>query len=113
MNKADAKAGATAATEEYAKSLRQVYTTVLDAAIASQERNVKFTQSVFERGMEELKNQTETATDVVQSVAQQTQKQRATLETLAHQSVDAYLDYVHNVVSLYAKGLEAIRQATE
>jgi hypothetical protein len=100
-----------AAATEYADSLRQAYTTVLDAAFASQERSVKFAQSVFERGINELRTQTDTARDVVQSVTQQTQKQRETLDTLACQSLNAYMDYVHTTASLYAKGLEAIRQA--
>lgn len=109
MSQADVNVAAV----ESAKSLRQVYTTMLDAAIASQTRNVTFMQSIFDRGVDELKTQTDTARDVVESMTQNTQKQRATFDTLAHQSVDAYLDYLHNIVSFYARGLEAIRQATE
>jgi hypothetical protein len=107
------QADVNAATADFAKSLRQIYTTVVDAALASQERNVTFAQSIFERGVDELKSQSDTARDVVQTVAQQTSAQRATVETFAQQSVDAYMNYLQNAASFYAKGLEAIRQATE
>jgi hypothetical protein len=99
-----------AAAKDYAQSLRQAYTTVLHATIAAQERNVKLAQNIFECGIDELRTQTDTARDVVQSVTQQTAKQRETLETLACQSVSAYMDSVQNAASLYVKGLEAIRQ---
>jgi hypothetical protein len=112
MSQADV-ADANVAAMESAKSLRQVYTTMLDAAIASQKRNITFTQSIFDRGVEEFKTHTDTGRDVVESIAQNTQSQRATFETLARQAVDVYMDYLHNVVSFYDKGLEAIRQATE
>jgi hypothetical protein len=101
------------AAQDFAKSLRQIYTTVVDAALASQERNVQFARSIFEHGVDELKSQSDTARDVVQSVAQQASTQRATVESLAQQSVDAYMDYLQSVISFYAKGLEAVRQATE
>ena len=98
---------------DIAKSLRQMYTTVVDATIASQERNIKFAQSAFERGIEELKNHTDTASELSQAVMQQTQKQREAFEEHAHQAVDAYLDYLHDVLSFYEKGLGVIRQAAE
>jgi hypothetical protein len=101
------------AAHDYATSVRQMYTTVVDATIASQERNVQFAQTLFERGIEELKSQTDTARDVAQAVTQQTQKQREAFETLAHQSVNAYMDYLHNLITFYEKGLEVARQATE
>ena len=95
------------------KSLRHVYATVLDEAIASQKRGASFMQSIVERGVDELKTQTDTARDIWESMTQNTQKQRVTFDSLARQSVDAYMDYLHSVVSFYARGLEAIRQATE
>lgn len=113
MTQADVQADLNVAATEYAQTMRQVYTTVLDAAMATQERNVKFTQSIVERGLEELKSQTDTAREVVHSVTQQTEKQRATFETLARQSMDAYMDYLHNAASFYARGLEAMRRVTE
>jgi hypothetical protein len=98
---------------DFAKSLRQIYTTVMDATIASRERNINFAQSAFERGIEELKSQTATASGLSQAVAQQTQKQREAFEVLTHQAVDAYLDYLHDVLSLCEQGLNVVRQATE
>ncbi len=98
---------------DFAKSLRQMYTTVVDATMASQERNVKFAQSAFERGIEELKKQTDTASKLSHAVTQQTQKQREAFEALTQQATDAYLDYLHDVLSLYEKGLDVVRQATE
>src|SRR5258707_13826927 len=97
---------------EYAKSLRDMYTKVADAAIMAQARNLAFAESVFERSVEELKTQTDTAQDVVQAVTQQAQKQTSAFETLAQQSVDTYRDYLQGVLSFYEKGLEAVPPTT-
>ncbi|HZC76729.1 MAG TPA: hypothetical protein VE258_03220 [Ktedonobacterales bacterium] len=97
---------------EYAKSLRDMYTKVADAAIMAQARNLAFAQSVFERGVEELKTQNDTAREVAQAVTQQAQKQRSAFETLTQQSVDTYRDYLQGVLSFYEKGLETVRQTT-
>ncbi len=98
------KADVNVAALEYAKSLRDMYTKVADAAIMAQARN--------ERGVEELKTQTDTAQDVVQAVTKQAQKQTSAFEALTQQSVDTYRDYLQGVVSFYEKGLEAVRQTT-
>ena len=100
------------AAQEYAKSLRDMYTKVADAAIMAQARNLAFAESVFERSVEELKTQTDTAQDVVQAVTKQAQKQTSAFETLTQQSVDTYRDYLQGVLSFYEKGFEAVRQTT-
>jgi hypothetical protein len=107
------KADVNVAALEYAKSLRDMYTKVADAAITAQERNLAFARSVFERGVEELKTQTDAAGDVAQAVTQQAQKQRGAFETLTQQSADTYTDYLNGVLSFYEKGLEALRQTAK
>src|SRR5260370_23189338 len=106
------KADVKVAALEYAKSLRDMYTKVADAAIMAQARNLAFAQSVFERGVEELKTQADTARDVTQAVTQQAQKQRNAFETLTQQSVDTYRDYLQGVLSFYEQRCDAVRQTT-
>jgi hypothetical protein len=106
------KADVNVAALEYAKSLRDMYTKVADAAIMAQARNLAFAQSVFERSVEEMKTQNDTAREVAQAVTQQAQKQRSAFETLTQQSVDTYRDYLQGVLSFYDRGLETVRQTT-
>jgi hypothetical protein len=100
------------AATELAHTLRETYETVAQTAVAAQDRNVKFAQTIVEKGIEEFKGQAETTRVVLQKVAEQSEKQREVFQTLAHESVDAYIDLLFAPFALYQRGIEAIQEAT-
>jgi acyl carrier protein phosphodiesterase len=99
------------ATTELAQTLRETYQTVAQTAAATQERNAKFAQTLIEQGLAEMKGQAETTRVVFQKVAEQSEKQREALETLAHESVEAYIDLLFAPLAFYQKGIEAAQEA--
>lgn len=80
-------------------SARDAYQTIVDNAVAAQERNVQFALSVFEQ----LRGQAETARDTLQAVTQQAQWQQDTYRRMAHQMVDTWYDLFFAPLSFYQK----------
>jgi polyhydroxyalkanoate synthesis regulator phasin len=91
------------------KSWQETNKVTADSLAAAQERNLRFVQSVFENGVEVLKNQTEDARSVMQEFVEQPQKQRGSLQTAADSAIAAQkrnLKYAQNV---YENGTELLK----
>jgi dsDNA-specific endonuclease/ATPase MutS2 len=98
---------------EKPRGFRETYQTLVDTAVSTQERNVKFAQTVVENSIEELKSQTEGAQALVQALAQQSEKQRQALQTLARESVESYVNFLFAPLSFWQKGLDAAQEAAQ
>jgi hypothetical protein len=97
------------ATVNLTKSWQETNKAIADNLVAAQERNLRFAQSVFENGVEVLKNQAEDARSVMQEFVEQPQKQQGTLQTLADSATVAQkrnLKYAQNV---YENGTELLK----
>ena len=98
---------------EVSQTLRETYQTVLQGSVAAQERNVKFAQSIVENGIEELRNQAGTTQAIIQTLAQQAERQRQAIQRLARESVEAYINVMFAPFAFYQKGFEAARETVE
>ncbi len=99
------------AATELAQTLRETYQAMAQTAAATQERNTRFAQTLVEQGLAEIKGQAETTRVVFQKVAEQSEKQREAFETLAQESVEAYIDLFFAPLAFYQKGIEAAQEA--
>jgi hypothetical protein len=77
-----------------------------DSAIAAQERNVRYAQSIFENGTEVLKSQVNSTRALWQTLAEQSQKQQETIQALVRESVDAYVDFLFTPFSYYRQAID-------
>src|SRR5260370_18412148 len=84
---------------------------ISDSAIGAQDRNVKFVQNTFENGMEVFKGHAESSRALTEELLKQSQNQLAALQTLAHESLDAYLGLFSVPFSYYKQALEATEEA--
>jgi hypothetical protein len=98
---------------EVSQTLREAYQTVLQGSVAAQERSVKFAQSIVENGTEELRNQAATTQAIIQTLAQQSERQRQAIQRLARESVEAYINFMFAPFSFYQKGFEAVKETVE
>lgn len=98
---------------DMSQTFREAYQTMLQGAVAAQERGAKFAQSFVENGIEEMRNQAGTTQAVIQTLAQQSERQRQAIQRLARESAEAYVNFVFAPFSFYQKGFETARQATE
>ncbi len=79
-----------------------------DSAVAAQERNVKFVQGVVENGTEVLRSHIEGARTLMQTLTEQSQKQREAFEVIVRGSWDAYSGFFSSPFSYYEKAMETI-----
>lgn len=86
---------------------------LVDNAVAAQERNTQFAQSVFENGIELLKSQTDLTHSLLQELDQQAQKGQATFQSLAQESQEAYRDFLLAPFAFWQKTLDTASSVTE
>jgi hypothetical protein len=77
-----------------------------NSAIAAQERNVRYVQSFVQNGTEVLKSHVNSARTLMQILAEQSQKQQETFQTLARESWDTYVDFLFTPFEYYRQAVE-------
>ena len=94
------------AAERFAETTRDSFGTVVDHAVALQERNVRFAQGLVDSSIKEIRTQAESNRELVDRA----EGQRDAFQTLFEESVDAYMDLAYAPFSYYKEGLEAARK---
>jgi hypothetical protein len=100
------------AAEKLAHTTRDSYMTVMDHAVGIQERNVRFARSVADDSIKELRKQAESNRDTTREIVERVENQRDAFQTLAEESLDAYMNLLYAPLSYYKEGLEAARKVT-
>jgi len=85
---------------------QSVLQTVVDSAVAAQERNMRLAQSTFENGIEVLKSHTQSTRTLMQTLVGHSQRQQEAFQTLAHESVNAYTDFFSAPLAYYQQTWE-------
>lgn len=99
------------AVKNMADTTRDSFQTVVDHMVAMQERNVRFAQSVVDDSIKELRHQAESNRAMTQELLGRAEKQRGAFQTLAEESLDAYMDFLYAPFSYYREGLEVASKA--
>jgi len=82
------------------------FQTMANSAVAAQERNVKFAQSLLQNGTELLKSHGESTRTLMQTLAEQSQKQQEAFQTLARETWIAYMGFFSSPFNYYQQTLE-------
>ncbi len=98
--------------ERLAEVNRDAAHAVVDHVVGSQERNVRFAQSVVEAATQELREQAEGNRAVVQELVEKAENQRGAFQTVVEESVDAYTGLLFAPLSYYKQGLETVKKAS-
>jgi len=96
---------------EQSKPQQEVFQTVVNTALAAQERNVKLVQSMLENGTEVLKAHAKSSRDLVQTLAEQSQKQQEALQTVARGTFNTFVDFLTAPFPYLQETLESARPA--
>lgn len=83
-----------------------IFQKVADSAVAAQERNVKFAQSLLENGTEVLKSHTESTRALMQTLTEHTQKQQEAFQALTREAMNAYVGFFSAPFNYYEQTLE-------
>ena len=92
---------------EQPQQLQEAFQTVVNTALAAQERNVKYAQSILQNGADVLKAHAEGTRDLVQTLSEQWRKQQEAFQTLASGSFNAYVEFLTAPFSYYQETLDA------
>ena len=96
---------------EQPQQLQEAFQTVVNTALAAQERNVKYAQSILQNGSDVLKAHAEGTRDLVQTLVEQSRKQQEAFQALVSGSFNAYVDFLTAPFSYYQETLEAATAA--
>jgi hypothetical protein len=96
------------AAERLAETTRDSFGTVLDHAVALQERNVRFAQGLVDSSIKELSTQAESNRELTQELVDRAEGQRDAFRTLVEESLDAYMDLAYAPFSYYREGLRLV-----
>ena len=83
-----------------------LFQSVADSAVAAQERNVQFVQSFLENGTEVLRSHVEGTRTLMQTLTEQSHKQREAFGVLARGTWDAYMGFFSSPFRFYERAME-------
>jgi hypothetical protein len=86
------------------------YETIIDHAVALQERNVRFTQGIIEALTGEYRQQAQANRAVMREFVERVAKRRDAFRTIVEESFDAYMDFLYAPLSYYEEALEATKR---
>jgi len=98
--------------EPTGKTGAAAFDTIVESAVAAQERNMQFAQSVVESATEVLKTNVEAGNALAQTLIEQSQKQQEVWQTLAQESLNASLNFFTAPLSYYQQATETARSIT-
>ncbi len=96
------------AAEQLSKRTGDSFKVAVDHAVALQERNTKFAQTIFESGTRKIRQQAESNRAMAQELIERAEQQRAAFQTVIEESVDAYMDLVLAPLTYYKQGLHLV-----
>jgi hypothetical protein len=94
--------------EKLASTTRDSFKAVVDHTVGIQERNVRFAQGIADSSIKELRHQAESNRDMTRELVERVENQRGAFQTLAEESISAYMDFLYAPLSYYKEGLHVV-----
>ena len=91
---------------EQSRSQTPDFQAVVNSAITAQERNLRYAQSIVESEAELLKSHLNATRELWQKLAEQSQKQQEAFQSLLHESVDMYVNFLFTPFSYYRQAVD-------
>ena len=110
-NKLDGKL--TEATWDMVKAFQDANIAMVDSAVETQERNMKYVQAMLRNGVEVFKSQVESSNGLMQEWITLVHKQQETFQELVRASMKAYVGSLYRPLSYYKQTVEALEVASK
>lgn len=101
------------AASEWADTLREAGKSVAESAVAMQDRNVQFAQSLVEQGFKQVEDQTKALHSLYTTVTSHSGARRAAFRELAREAVSASGAFLVSPARIYRRAIERVREAGE
>ncbi len=97
--------------QSMARSLNIINRAVTSSMTSAQERNVRFTQGVFENSMAVLRSHTDAVRELAEEVAEKPDRQAEILQALVNMNVAAYDRNLRLAQSIFNDGIEVLKNS--
>jgi hypothetical protein len=94
------------AADQFTDALVQSYKTVVERGASAQEQNAQLTEVFVKKTINNLHAQAEENRQASQQLADQQQRQADAAQTLAQESVSAYMDFMDSMFSYWQGGIQ-------
>jgi cell shape-determining protein MreC len=98
------------AADQFTDALVQSYKTVAERGVSAQEGGAQVTEVFFNQTINNLRTQAEENRQVSQQLADQQQRQAEATQTLAQESVGAYMEFMDSMFSFWQGGIQTAEQ---
>ena len=88
------------AAEKFAEAIKESYQALADRSVSAQELNAQLTQEFFNSVINSLRTQAESNRALAEDLIEQQRKQQEASQTLAQESVNAYMNFLGSVFAL-------------
>jgi predicted RNA polymerase sigma factor len=94
------------AAEQFTDALVQSYKMVAERGASAQEEGAQLTEVFFNQTINNLRAQAEENRQAAQQLTDQQQRQTEAAQTLAQESVDAYMEFMNSMFSFWQGGIQ-------
>ena len=98
------------AAEQFTDALVQSYKVVAERGVSAQEGSAQVTEVFFNQTINNLRAQAEENRQATQQLADQQQRQAEATQTLAQESVGAYMEFMDSMYSWWQGGIQTAEQ---
>ena len=101
------------AARTWTETLRGAGKAVADTAIAMQDRNVHFTQSVVDQGLKQIEDQAATLRKLYGTLSSQSDARRAAFRDLTREAAEAYIGFLTTPVRFARRVMDASQETAQ
>ena len=94
----------------WTETIREAAGTIADSAVALQDRNVQYAQTLVDQGFEQIEGQTATLREAFNTLAAQSAKRRAAFRHLLRETFSASVSALTSPRKFYEETLESVRE---
>ncbi len=99
------------AADQFTDALVQSYKTVAERGVSAQEGSAQVTEVFFNQTINNLHAQAEENRQAAEQLADQQQRQVEATQTLAQESVGAYMEFMDSMFSYWQGGIQTAEQS--
>jgi phospholipid N-methyltransferase len=101
------------AAQQFTEALTQSYEKVSDHAVSVQALNAELTQSFFDAVVRNLYVQAQSNREMTQDLLEQVRRGQEVGQDLAHESVNAHMEFIDSMFFYYQQSMEEAERSAE
>jgi hypothetical protein len=97
----------------WTETLREAAGTIADSAVALQDRNVEYTQTLIDQSFDQLESQTAKLHETINTLVAQSAKRRAAFRNLVRETFAASVSVMATPTKFYREALKSVQESAD